>query len=113
MATNGLKNFDSAKKSAKFIGIVPTIKDSGTSLKIKGRISRSSDPELRSLLYMAACSASRFNPACRETYTRLKANGKKAKAALVAVMNKLIRQIFAVVKNNTPFQENFVFVRNI
>ncbi|MDX1904190.1 MAG: IS110 family transposase [Thermonemataceae bacterium] len=113
MATNGLKNFNSAKKLAKFIGVVPTIKNSGTSLKINGHISRSGDPELRALLYMAACSAIRCNPACKETYTRLKANGKKAKIALVAVMNKLIRQIFAVVKNNTPFQKSFVPVRNI
>ena len=62
---------------------------------------------------MAACSASRFNPACKETYSRLKANSKKAKVALVAVMNKLIRQIFAVVKNNVPFQENYISVKNI
>jgi transposase len=31
--TNGLKNFHSAKALAAFLGLVPTIKQSGTSLK--------------------------------------------------------------------------------
>jgi transposase len=113
VATNGLKNFDSAKKLTKFIGTVPIIKKSGTSIDIKGSISRSGDPEVRSLLYMAACSASRFNTACKETYQRLRANGKKPKVALVAVMNKLLRQIYAVVKNNTMFENNYKLVKNI
>lgn len=53
MATNGLGGFDSTKKFTKFIGTIPIIKDSGTSVKINDSISQSGDPELRSLLYMA------------------------------------------------------------
>ena len=40
-------------------------------------------------------------------YERLRANGKTGKQALVAVMNKLLKQVFAVVKNNTLYQPNY------
>lgn len=113
VATNGLKNFDSSKKLTKFIGTAPIIKKSGTSINIKGSISRSGDPEIRCLLYMAACSAMRFNAACKETYDRLITNGKKPKVALVAVMNKLLRQIYAVVKNDTMYVNEYIPIKNI
>jgi hypothetical protein len=38
------------------------------------------------------------NPACKALYERLKANGKTGKQALIAVMNKLLKQVFAVAK---------------
>jgi transposase len=47
------------------------------------------------------------NTACKALYERLKANGKTGKQALVAVMNKLLKQVFAVVKNNSLYQPNY------
>lgn len=38
---------------------------------------------------------------------RLRANGKTGKQALIAVCNKLLKQVFAVVKNNTMYQPNY------
>jgi len=40
-------------------------------------------------------------------YERLRANGKTEKQTLVAVMNKLLKQVFAVVKNNSLYQPNY------
>jgi transposase len=45
---------------------------------------------VRNMLYMAALSASRFNPAIREFYQRLRSNGKKFKVAITACMRKLL-----------------------
>ena len=45
---------------------------------------------LREALYMPALVAIRFNPDLKRTYDRLQGNGKPAKAAITAVMRKLI-----------------------
>ena len=45
--------------------------------------------DVRSALYMAAHSAARHNPDLKPFYERLRANGKKPKVALTAVMRKL------------------------
>ena len=105
--TNGLKDFDDAKKLVKFVGVAPTQFQSGTSIKYKGRISKTGPAQLRATLYMAARSAKKHNPQCKELFERLRANGKPYKVAMVAVMNKLLRQIFAVVKTQTPFDKNY------
>lgn len=105
--TNGLKNFHSAKALAAFLGLVPTTKQSGTSLKSRGRLVNTACKQLRSILFCAAQSAAKFNLDCKELYTRLLAKGKSKKAAKMAVAHKLIRQAFAIVKNNAVFQNDF------
>ena len=107
MATGGLDSFTHHRQLAKFVGIVPATHKSGSSVRFKGRITKKGNSELRAVLYMADRSAKRFNLACKELYDRLRAAGKGHKQAMVAVMNKLIRQIFAVVKNNTTFDNNY------
>jgi len=56
---------------------------------------------------MAALSASKHNKACAEQYMRLIAKGKSKRVALIAVANKPLRQIFAVIKNNRNYDENY------
>lgn len=108
VATGGFSYFNNAKQVSRFIGICPTYQQSGTSVHIKGGINRNGDVNLRSLLYVASWSALRGNTACKECYTRLKANGKPSKVALIAVANKLVRQAFAVVKSDTPYKDGFI-----
>jgi len=43
-------------------------------------------------------------------YNRLVEAGKSKKLALIAVANKLIKQAFAVIKNNTIF-DNFLILK--
>lgn len=106
-ATGGLDVFDHDRQLAKFIGIVPSSHNSGSSVRYRGPITKKGNSELRACLYMAARSAKRFNLACKELYERLRSRGKCHKQAMVAVMNKLIRQVFAVVKNNRPFDNQY------
>ena len=56
---------------------------------------------------MCSMNAMKTNTACKTLYERLRANGKTGKQALVAVMNKLLKQVFAVVKNNSLYQPNY------
>lgn len=105
--TNGFKNFESAKAVAAFLGLCPANKQSGTSVHAKGRLLPTACHHLRTNLYAAAWSAARFNLDCKELYTRLRARGKSAKLAMIAVAHKLVRQAFAIVKKGTDFDNNF------
>jgi len=102
-ATGGLQHFSKAKQLSKFIGLVPSSHRSGTSVRIKGKITKRGNNALRGTLYMAAKSAVRYNIACRELYLRLRKNGKPYKKAMVAVMNKLVKQAFGVVQSGMVF----------
>lgn len=103
MVSHSLEYFNSPKELAKFLGLTPTIHQSGR-FKKRGRISKKGNAYVRGLLYCCARSAKRFNPQCKELYEKLRKKGKPYKVAMIAVAHKLVRQLFAVVKNQTPYQ---------
>ena len=113
LVTNGLDNFDNASKVAKFLGITPYSQESGTSVKVKGRITKKGSHEVRSLLFMCAVSAIKHNLACKELFDRMRKNGKPYKVAMVAVMHKLVRQVFSCVKKEVLFDNEYHLKRNI
>jgi transposase len=104
--TGGMETFTDVKQVIKFAGLAPSERQSGTSLHQKGII-KGGNGSLRKILYLAAWSASRFNPACKELYLRLREKGKPRMLALIAVAHKLLRQIWGVLKSNTPFDPVF------
>ena len=104
--TQGLQEFDSAKALAKYVGIAPQVYQSGK-IKKRGRIAKKGNPTLRYLRYNCAKSAKRYNTACKDLYERLRTKGKPHKVAMVAVMHKLLRQFFAVIKNGTNYQDEY------
>lgn len=108
VSTGGFTYFDNAKQLSRYLGICPTIEQSGSSINIRGHINRNGDEHLRSMLYVAAWSASNHNKSCREFYQRMRNKGKPGKVAMIAVANKLVRQAFAVVKSNTSYIDGFV-----
>jgi transposase len=52
-------------------------------------------------------NAIKTNHECKALYELLRGKGKSGKLALIAVCNKLLKQVFAVVKNNTLYQPNY------
>lgn len=64
--------------------------------------------EVRSVLYMAAVSASRCNPIIRELYNRLKAKGKPFKVVITACMRKLLTIINAMVRDNKKWNPSLI-----
>lgn len=77
-------------------GVVPHTRQSGQ-WKGKAFISGGRKP-LRDALYMPALVAMRFNSDLKEKYHSLRAAGKPAKVAIVAIMRKLIETANALVK---------------
>jgi transposase len=59
---------------------------------------------VRTALYMATLTASRFNPVINAFYQRLRAAGKPAKVALTACMRKLLTLLNAMLKAKTLWQ---------
>lgn len=108
VVTDGFKKFDNAKQLCSYVGITPTIRQSGSSVRGKSRISKIGNRKLRNLLFLCAFSACKHNKACRELYERIVAKGKSKKLALIAVSNKLLKQAFAIAKSGLPYDENFV-----
>lgn len=93
----------SAKQAASLAGLAPHPNQSG---QFKGhkRMHGGRDG-LRPILFMAAMSAARWNPALKVFYQRLLAAGKPKKLALAAVSRKLVVIANAILKgleNKTP-----------
>jgi transposase len=111
IATNGFNNFESVKQLAKFLGVCPSEHRSGSSVFGKHSIVKSGQGIVRGILYMAARSARKYNLACKDIYERLRTKGKAHKLAMMAVVHKLVKQVFAVVKSNTLFDNNFALAK--
>jgi transposase len=92
----------SRRQIAALVGVAPLNRDSGL---FRGkRTVWGGRAHLRAVLYMAALSAARVNPAISLFYRRLVEAGKKPKVALTACMRKLLGILNAIIKNQTPWQ---------
>jgi transposase len=105
--TNGFTLFENARQISAYIGACPRIVSSGTSVKCKSHICKIGLANVRATLYMCAHAAVKYNYACKALYERLIAKGKAKKVALIAVVNKLIHQVFACVSKNEFFMNNY------
>ena len=105
--TDGFRRFESASQLCSFAGITPIIRESGSSIRGKARISKMGNQKLRNLLFLCSFTACQHNKACKEIYERMIAKGKSKKVALMAVCNKLLKQAFAIAKSGLVYDENF------
>lgn len=95
--------FDSARQLAAFAGLTPREKLSGTSVNGKTRLCKIGNPRLRKALYFPALAAIRYAPVIQLFRARLLERGKNKMQVVGAVMHKLIRVIYGVLKSQTPF----------
>lgn len=100
-------NFASSRELEVFCGITPRLFESGSSVRGRPRMSKVGNSRMRKALYMPALCALRSNPVLREFAARLKAAGKPGKVVVGAVMRKLLRLMFAVVKTGRHFEVDF------
>ncbi len=89
------------KQIAALVGVAPINRDSG---RWRGkRFIFGGRAFVRSTLYMAALSASRFNPPIRAFYQSLVARGKPKKVALTACMRKLLVIMNAIIRDRSAW----------
>jgi len=106
-----IDGFIKPKHLVAFFGIDSSVNESG---KFKGddnKISKRGTRIGRRALYAVALASIRnnrngvpINKVLLEYY-QINLNGKKPKIALVAIMHKIINYIFAVLRNQTPFEQ--------
>jgi transposase len=90
------------KRIAALVGVAPVACDSGT---LRGkRLVWGGRGRVRAALYMAALTATRYNPLIRAFYGRLLRAGKAKKVALTACMHKLLLILNAIVHAGTPWR---------
>jgi len=92
----------SRKQIAALVGLAPYDFDSG---KLRGHRSiYGGRLPVRNVLYMAALSAARYNPALKAFHKRLAAADKSPKVVLVAVMRKMITNLNAMLRENAAWR---------
>lgn len=87
---------------SKLVGVAPLNRDSGP---LRGtRHIYGGRARVRSMLYMATLSATRFNPVIKEFYLRLLAKHKPFKVAITACMRKLLVIINVLLRDSVPWK---------
>jgi transposase len=94
---------------AALVGLAPFADDSGT--RRGGRHVRGGRAAVRRILYLAALSAVRYNPALKAFRGRLSARGKKPKVILTAVARKLLVIANAVIRTGLPWDPTLAMAR--
>jgi len=102
-----INNFATHKQLTAFIGTDPTIYQSGTSVNVRGSISKRGNSHLRRSIWHMARAGTVWNPILKAYYDKKRSEGKTFKQSVIAVANKLIRIIFSMLKNNTKFRTDY------
>jgi transposase len=100
------KNFKNASQAAAYAGLTPAQNQSGSSIRGKTRLCKTGNRHLRQALYFPAIVASLHNPLLKTRAERLRAAGKNKMCVIGAVMHHLLRQVFAILKHQQPFNPN-------
>ena len=106
--TKNFTRFTNARKFACFCGTAPFENTSGTSIKGKTRVSHLADKHMKTLLDLSAKTAIQHDKELREYYLRRTADGKSKMSTINIVRNKILYRMFAVIKRQTPFSENYL-----
>lgn len=107
-----ITEFSNAKKLVAFFGVDPSVNESGDFKGDKNKMSKRGTTLGRRALYTIALASIRKNKSGKANnsilhhfYNVQLGSKKKKKVRLVAVMNKLLRYIFSVLKNQKPYVE--------
>lgn len=95
--------FETARQVAAFVGVVPRLRQSGSSVRGRSRLSKIGSSRVRHALYFPAVTALRCSPAMQAWAHGLRARGKCEMQIIGAVMRKLIHLAFGVLKSGRPY----------
>jgi transposase len=87
-----------------FAGLDVTVSQSGEFLGTHNRLSKRGSPYLRRAIWIAANVAAFKDPALSVYYQSLRRRGKHHLVAVGAVARKMCNIIFAVLRDNKPYQ---------
>ena len=102
-----INRFDHPSKLVAFAGIDASVSNSGEFESSNNRMSKRGSPYLRRALFQAAlvaCTGRNPNPTLNAFYLKKRAEGKHHSTCVGAVSRKLCYIIYAVLKENRPFE---------
>jgi len=106
--TRNFTLFNKARKFACYCGTAPFENSSGISVRGKTKVSPLADKQMKTLLDLAAKSAIQYDKELREYYLRRIAAGKSKRSTRNIIRNKILFRMFAVIKRQTPFVQNYL-----
>ena len=98
-----MNRFAAPEKLVAYVGIDPTVYQSGQFTASQTRMSKRGSPYLRHALWQAAFMASQHDPQSRAYYQRKRADGKARGTMVSAVSRKLLHRIYIVLKEQRPY----------
>ena len=93
---------------AAYAGLTPKQHTSGSSIHRPSRLAKTGNSRLRTLFFMPALVAIRFNPIIKSLVSRLEQRGKSRMVIVGAVMRKLLHLAYGVLKTGIPFDPNYL-----
>jgi transposase len=100
-----MRRFNNEKEFSSYIGMIPAMRNSGSSESTLGITPRSKSL-VRSYLIEAAWVCIRRDPQMQAYYR--KHFGKNIKNVIVKVAHKLVKRILSVIKNERPYTVNYI-----
>jgi transposase len=106
-----IKRFKDVKSFISYLGLYPTLYQSGNSLST-GKLAKRGIPIAKHSLYLAAVASVRHNTELNQLFRNKVSSGKSKKEALIIVAKKLATIIYSLFKYNQPYNPNRVFIQH-
>ena len=103
-----ISRFHSAQSFIGFLGLYPTLHQSGNSTKY-GKLAKRGAKLAKLAIYQAAIACVRHNNELKKVYLDKKSSGRAPKECVIVVARKLAMIIYSIYKNNTPYNPARVF----
>jgi transposase len=101
-----ISRFPSYRNLASYSGMVPSLDASGDIVKT-GRITKQGSPHLRTVLIEAAHTIPRMKKSKLNLFFRRRIVKSGYRKAIVATAHKILQIVYYVMKNQTPYRENY------
>lgn len=106
--TRNFTLFTDPRKFSCYCGTAPFENSSGESIRRRTKVSHLADKAMKTLLDQSAKSAIQYDKELKQYYQRRIEMGKSKRSTINIVRNKILYRMFAVIKRQTPFVENYL-----
>ena len=111
--TNGFDLIRNKRQLVSYSGLDVRVKDSGTSVKSKPRISKKGNRHLRKAMHMPALTAISSDQRAKAIFVRLVSKHGIKMKAVVAVQRKLLEMVYTIWKTGKPYDRDYLQKANM
>jgi transposase len=99
-----IRRFPRLESLVAYAGIDPSVFSSGAFTAKQAHMSKRGSPHLRRALWLAAVSASHWNPDLNAYLQRRLSEGKPRSVVMGAIARKLLSRIYIILRENRPYE---------